>query len=119
VDLALLGRLLAACIVIALVLGAVQIVAARLGRARFDPGGGRGRLVALVETVYLPGAASLHVVRVAERYYVVGRNAAALVALAQIPPQSVESWLTARASPPGNPVAPVLRFASRFAGRRR
>ena len=115
-ELALFGRLLAACVVIALVLGGVQIIASRLGRARLERGSG-GRLVTLVETTYLPGAASLHVVRVADRYYVVGRNAAALTTLCEIPADSVERWLEAQASTSPNPVAPVLRFASRF-GRR-
>ncbi len=116
-ELALAGRLLAACIVIALVLGGVQIVATRLGRARLQRGGPGGRLLSLVETTYLPGAASLHVVRIADRYYVVGRNAAALSTLCEIPADSVDRWLDAQA-PPTAAVAPVLRFVSRFSARR-
>lgn len=116
-ELALIGRLLAACVVIALVLGGVQILATRLGRARLERRVG-GRLVSLVETTYLPGAASLHVVRIAERYYVVGRNAAALSTLCEIPGDDVDRWLGAAPTSSGNPVEPVLRFATRLRGRK-
>lgn len=113
-ELALVGRLLGACVVIALVLGGVQIVASRLGRSRFVSGVG-SRLVSLVETTYLPGAATLHVVRVAERYYVVGRNAAALSTLCEIPSDEVARWLAA--GPSSKAIGPALRFADRFRGR--
>jgi len=111
-ELALVGRLLAACAVIGLVLVGVQFVALRLAGGRVGRGG--GRLISLVETTNLPGAASLHVVRIAERYYVVGRNAAALGTLCEISAESVERWLAAPTSASPNPLAPVVRFVSRF-----
>ncbi|GAC1308930.1 MAG: hypothetical protein NVSMB19_22390 [Vulcanimicrobiaceae bacterium] len=118
-ELAFIGRLLGACVVIALVLGGVQLVAARLGRARrLGRGvGGGGPLLSLVETTYLPGAAALHVVRIAERYYVVGRNAAALATLAEIPAESVDRWREGQSSAARQRVAPARRFASRLRGR--
>jgi len=113
-ELALLGRLLAACLVIALVLGGVHVVAQRLGRPQ-RAGGVGGRLVALVETTYLPGSASLHVVRIADRYYVVGRNAAALATLCELERGEVDRWNAAHASRAG-PVEPIRRLAKRLRG---
>ncbi len=115
-ELAFVGRLLAACIVIGLVLGAVQFVAGRLGRVRLERGTG-GKLVSLVETTMLPGAASLHVVRVADRYYVIGRNAAAISTLCEIPFESVDRFLETRRESDADAVAPMLRFAERFGKR--
>lgn len=116
-ELALIGRLVAACIVIAVVLGGLQVVASRLGRVRLATGsGGGGRLISLVESTYLPGSASVHVVRIAERYYAVGRNAATMSTLAEIPSDEVERWLGAERAIDPNPIAPVLRFASRLRG---
>lgn len=118
-ELALVGRLFAACIVIALVLGVVQMLAARLGRSRMATGVGvGGRLVTLVETTYLPGAASLHVVRVAERYYVLGRSGTAISTVCELPSGDVERWLDARARTTSNAVEPILHFANRFRRRR-
>ena len=85
-ELALAGRSIAACIVVALVLVAVAAFSRVVmrGRASARPG---GRLLAVLETAMLPGAASLHVVRVADRYYAIGRSGAHIATLAEIPPE--------------------------------
>lgn len=87
-ELALAGRLIAACVVVALVLVALQVVARTSLRARATATPG-GRLIAVLETTLLPNAASLHVVRVAEKYYVIGRSGAHIAALGEIAPESV------------------------------
>lgn len=111
-DVAALGRFLGACIVVGLVLAGVRVVAARLGRVGLERGAG-GTLLALVETAMLPGSATLHVVRVVDRYYVIGRNAAAFSTLCEIPGDSVERYREARYV--GAAVAsPIGRFAGRF-----
>jgi len=99
VELAFVGRLLAACVVIGLVLAAVQLVARRLLRVRLEGGG--GRLVTLLETTYLPGAASVHVVRVADRYYVIGRGGGEIAPLCEIPADRVAAHMAATASEVG------------------
>ncbi len=113
IDLAFVGRLAGACVVIALVLAALQIVAARLGRARALPGS-RGRLMALVESTQLSGAAALHVVRIVDRYYVLGCNAASVATLAEIPNAAVEARVAERAAEATAAFAPIARYASRF-----
>jgi flagellar biogenesis protein FliO len=71
VEFAIAGRLLAALAVIALVLGALRLTV-RLGGRPFAR---RARLVEILETQFLPGGTSLHVVGVLGRYYLVGRGA--------------------------------------------
>lgn len=82
-DLALLGRACAA-------LGVIAIVLAGLRFALRDRMRAGGRLLRVLETVFLPGAASLHVVDVAGRYYVVGRGAAGVALLCEVPAAALE-----------------------------
>ena len=85
----LIARLAGACVVIALLLGGLASIAARLGAARIAGGRAGGRFISLVETTYLPGAAALHVVRIVGRYYVVGGSTASLAAICEIPAEDV------------------------------
>jgi flagellar biogenesis protein FliO len=73
-------RVLAALIVIALVLLGLHFATRSIGRR----GGVRGRLLRIVDTLFLPGAASLHVVAVADRYFVIGRSPAQVTLVAEI-----------------------------------
>lgn len=107
-ELAFVGRLLAACVVIGLVLAGVQLVARRALRVRLQGGG--GKLVTLLETTYLPGSASVHVLRVVDRYYAVGRGGSEISTLCEIPSDRVEAHL-ARQSQQMSP--PTLRAISR------
>jgi flagellar biogenesis protein FliO len=88
VDLALAERSIGACVVVALVLFGVSAIARRAWRPGL-PARRRGSLLAIVETAFLPSAASLHVVRVAERYYAIGRSGAHIAMLCEIPAESV------------------------------
>jgi hypothetical protein len=81
------ARLLGACVVIGVVLYGLRTVARTLGRTSALAGPGR-RIVAVLETTALPNA-TLHVVRVAERYYLIGRGAASLATLCEIAPESI------------------------------
>lgn len=112
-DLALVGRLVGACLVIALVLGGVQSVSVRLTRERRFRSGQNRPLMSLVETTFLPGAASLHVIRVAESYVVVGRTASSLTTLAKIPAAEVDRWRTAEDVPASRPSARLRQLFGR------
>jgi flagellar biogenesis protein FliO len=46
--------------------------------------GSRPKVVNVMETTLLPNAAALHVVKVARRYYLLGRSGAQLTALCEI-----------------------------------
>ncbi len=94
-DAALVGRVLAALAVIGLVLWAVQHIARSGARWRLA-GAASGRIVNVLETTVLPNAASLHVVEIAERWYVVGRSDAHIALLCEIPPERVAQRLATR-----------------------
>jgi len=107
VDFVIVERLLAACVVIALVLGGLHYGGRLAPRSSVSPRR-YGSLLAIVETAFLPGAASLHVIRVCERYYVVGRSGAHIEALAEIPAEDVASQRQ-RCAQPAVPTLEALR----------
>lgn len=111
---AFVGRLVAACVIIGLVLAAVQFVARRA--LRFGVEGGGGRLVALLETTSLPGAASVHVLRVAERYYVIGRSGSTIAPICEIPGEAVEAHARATAGSRRSHVDRLVRGRMRRSG---
>ena len=98
-DFALAGRMLGAFAVIALVLFALQFVARAGLRQRLASGGSR-RLVTVLETTFLPNAASLHVVKIADKYVLIGRSGGHIATLSEIPPENVDAWLAAQPASP-------------------
>jgi flagellar biogenesis protein FliO len=82
-------RIVSAIGVIALLLyalAAVQRMDLRLGR------GGR-RMLSVIETAALPNGASLHVVKIVDEFYVIGRGGADVSLLCQLPADRVKSYL--------------------------
>ncbi len=80
-ELAFALRFLASLCVVAGILVGFRYagLALQRGRVRSD-----SRYLAVLETTYLPGGASLHVVRAGERTIVVGRCASSIVALGDL-----------------------------------
>jgi len=98
-DYAFAVRMLGAFAVIALVLFALQFVA-RAGLAqRLTASRGR-RLINVLETTFLPNAASLHVVKMGDKYVVIGRSGSTIANLCELPPESVEVWLAQQSQAP-------------------
>ncbi len=88
IDAGELLRFVAAFGVIALVLYAF----AAFSRRGVRPGAflGRGRLVEVIETTPLPHASSLHVVKLGDEYYAIGRTEGGISVLSEIPKEVVE-----------------------------
>jgi flagellar biogenesis protein FliO len=82
VEVGLAIRTLAALAVIFGTLYAVQVVLRRAGRWRV-PGGSNG--LRLVESLFLPEGASLHVVEFVGHRYLIGRAAGAVSLLCDVP----------------------------------
>lgn len=114
-ELAFIGRLVAACAVIALVLVVVHY-GARFARRSSGLPRAHGSLLSIVETAFLPGAASLHVIRVCERYYVVGRSGAHIQTLAEIASEDVASRRALSARAPASVLGALRDVLSRLAG---
>jgi flagellar biogenesis protein FliO len=98
-DFALAGRVLGAFAAIALVLYALQFVARAALRRQLACGGSR-RLITVLETTLLPNAASLHVVKVADKYALIGRSGGHITTLLEIAPEKIEAWLAAGVASP-------------------
>lgn len=114
-DPALLGRLAGACVVIALVLALVRLIALRIGGPVAAGSVGRARLITLLETTCLPGAAALHLVRIGQRYVVLGRTPSSLVTLAELSAEEIARGSSApRDVDRPSPLAPLLRVAERL-----
>jgi flagellar biogenesis protein FliO len=82
VDVWLVVRTLTALTVIFGTLYALQIVLRRAGRWRLP---GASTSLRLVESLFLPEGASLHVVEIAGRRYVIGRATGAVSLLCDLP----------------------------------
>ncbi|MFY9781301.1 MAG: flagellar biosynthetic protein FliO [Candidatus Baltobacteraceae bacterium] len=83
-EIALAGRAVAALAAIAAVLLGLQAVLRAALRGSLVPGS-PGRIVRILETTALPGAATLHVVEVAGRRYVLGRGGGSVSLLCELP----------------------------------
>jgi flagellar biogenesis protein FliO len=80
-ELAFAFRFLAALGVVAGVLVGLRYAGLVLQRARARSG---SRFLTVLDTAYLPGGASLHVVRAGERLIVVGRCASSIATLCEL-----------------------------------
>jgi hypothetical protein len=81
-------RFLAAACAILCVLGGFRFVAhVVLQRGLRGAVGGvaRGRALALLETLYLPNAAALHLIRAGDRVVLIGRSGAHIAAICDVP----------------------------------
>ncbi|MBD5606460.1 MAG: hypothetical protein IAI48_15425 [Candidatus Eremiobacteraeota bacterium] len=81
IDAAVAGRLLAACCAVAAVLAAFRYVAIALQRGPIPRG---VRALAIEDSVYLPGAASVHVIRAGTRRLVVARTGTQVTLLGDV-----------------------------------
>jgi flagellar biogenesis protein FliO len=54
---------------------------------------GRRRLLSVIETAPLPNGASLHVVKIGDEFYVIGRGSAEVSVLCQLPAERVRGHL--------------------------
>lgn len=81
-----------ALVLVALVLVAMMYIARALQRGRLVTGVGR-RLISTVESTMLAQNVTVHVVKVAGRYYVVGGGTAGLTLLTELPANEVEPFI--------------------------
>jgi len=81
-----------ALVVVALMLFGLYTVVRALGRGRLVASTDR-RLVSIVESTFLAQNTTLHVVKVAGRYYLIGGGAGHVNTLAEVPADHVDPWL--------------------------
>jgi flagellar biogenesis protein FliO len=87
-----LGQYILALLVVALMLFGLYTVVRALGRGRIVASSDK-RLVTVVESTFLAQNTTLHVVKVAGQYYLVGGGNGQVSNLAEIPADQVEPWM--------------------------
>ncbi len=86
------GHYILALLVVALMLFGLYTVVRALGRGRLVTSTDR-RLVTIVESTFLAQNTTLHVVKVGERYYLIGGGSGRVNTLAEVPSEQVEPWI--------------------------
>ncbi|HVA37775.1 MAG TPA: flagellar biosynthetic protein FliO [Candidatus Dormibacteraeota bacterium] len=88
----LIGQYVYAIAVIAVLLAALSWVVAQLARRRMLVVTGR-RLVGVIESTQLTHQNWVSVVKVTDRYYLLGSGQGGVSLVSEIPPEAVEPWL--------------------------
>jgi flagellar biogenesis protein FliO len=83
---------LSALAVVALVLFGLLYAVRFLNRSRLVSSSGK-RLITVVESTFLAQNTTLHVVKVADRYYLVGGGMGHLSLVGEVPAEAVDPWL--------------------------
>jgi flagellar biogenesis protein FliO len=84
-----------------------------INRGRIVASTGR-RLVSVVESTVLAQNVTLHVVKVADRYYLVGGGSAGVTQIADVPADAVEPYIETQRKALGEQRAAVLRLLQSF-----
>jgi flagellar biogenesis protein FliO len=87
-----IGQYILALLVVGLMLFGLYSVVRALGRGRLVASTDR-KLVTVVESTFLAQNTTLHVVKAADRYYLIGGGAGHVSTLAEIPAEQAEPWL--------------------------
>jgi flagellar biogenesis protein FliO len=87
-----IGQYILALLVVALMLFGLYTVVRALGRGRLVTSTDK-RLVTVVESTFLAQNTTLHVVKVGERYYLLGGGSGHVANLAEVPGDQVDPWL--------------------------
>lgn len=86
-----------ALVVVALMLGGLYALVRGLSRGRILLSANR-RLVTVLESTQLAQHAAVHVVKAGTRYYLIGATSGGLNALAELPNDEVDAWLSEQRS---------------------
>jgi len=81
-----------ALLVVALLLGGLYAVVRGLGRGRMLTSAQR-RIVTVLESTPLSQHAALHVIKVGDKYYLIGGGQGHVSSLSELPAAEVEGWL--------------------------
>ena len=102
-----------ALVVVALLLLGMTYVARTINRGRIVVSTGK-RLVTVVESAPLSQHASVHVIKIADKYYLVGGGSAGVHHIADVPSDVVEPYIESQRKALGEQREAVLRLMQRF-----
>ncbi|MEO7040077.1 MAG: flagellar biosynthetic protein FliO [Candidatus Elarobacter sp.] len=98
---------------IALMLVGLTYAVRLVNRGRIVAASGN-RLVTIVESVAVSQHSAVHVVKVGDRYYLVGGGSAGVTHIADVPPDVVEPYIETQRKALGEQRDAVLRLLQRF-----
>lgn len=87
-----IAQYLLALVVVALMLLGLYVAVRTLGRGRLVTSANK-RLVSVVESTFLSQQTTLHVVKVLDKYYLIGGGSGHVSTLAEIPAEQLEPWM--------------------------
>lgn len=87
-----IGQYVLALVVVGLMLFGLYAAVRALGRGRLVTSADK-RLVSVVESTVVSQQTTLHVVKVLDKYYLIGGGAGHVSTLAEIPAEQVEPWM--------------------------
>jgi len=115
-DIAFLFRVITAFALVALLLVGLTYVVRQLSRGRLVVASSR-RLVSVVESTFLAQNVTVHVIKVADRYYLVGGGSAGVSKIEEVPAESVTPWLDEQRRALTGQRDAVMRLMGRFGKR--
>jgi flagellar biogenesis protein FliO len=99
--------------VVGLLLLGLTYAVRTLNRGRLVAGSGR-RLVSVVESAAVSQHSAVHVIKVGDRYYLIGGGSAGVTHIADVPADVVDPYIETQRKALGEQRAAVLRLLQRF-----
>ncbi len=91
-DIAFVLKIIWAFALVALLLYGMMLVTRAMQRGRLTAGTGK-RLITTVESTMLGQHVYVHVIRVADKYFLVGGGNAGVAMLSELPPEEIEPYI--------------------------
>jgi flagellar biogenesis protein FliO len=113
-DIAYVLHIVWAFALIALVLVGMMYVGRAIQRGRVVAGSGGRRLVSTIESTALAQNVTVHIVRVGEKYFLVGGGSAGVNLLSELPASEIEPYIEAQRIALLEQRATLLRPFARF-----
>ena len=113
-DIAFVVKVIWAFALIALILVAMMYVGRAVQRGRVVSGGGGRRLVSTIESTALAQNVAVHVLRVGDKYFLVGGGAAGVALLSELPADEIEPYIELQRTALLEQRASLMRPFARF-----
>jgi flagellar biogenesis protein FliO len=112
-DIAFIFKVVWAFALVALLLLALTYIVRTLSRGRLVVAANR-KLVSVVESTFVAQNVTLHVIKVGERYYLIGGGAAGITKIDEIPAEIAQTWMDEQKRTLGEGRDAVMKLVQRF-----
>jgi flagellar biogenesis protein FliO len=112
-DISFIFKVVWAFALVALLLAALTYVVRLLSRGRLIVAANR-KLVTVVESTFVAQNVTLHVVKVGDRFYLLGGGSAGLTKIDEVPAELAQGWLDEQKRSLGNGRDAVVKLVNRF-----